>query len=68
MVKENAIQFTTLHLDGIAYDRWQHGMTTQGHIVITSFDIFRRRMINHFDQKDEDDYSKDLLVVKKRDQ
>lgn len=41
-------------------------MTMQGHKAITSFDVFNKRMIDHFDQKDEDDYLKDLTVVRQR--
>lgn len=66
MMEEDAIRFATLHLDGLAYDWWQDGMTTQGHGAITSFDVINRRMIDRFDRKDEEDYFKDLTAMKQR--
>lgn len=64
MIEEDVIQFATLDLDGIAYEWWQHAMTTQGHGAITSFDVFNRRMMYRFDRKDEDDHFKDLTSRK----
>lgn len=66
MIEEDFVRSPTLQLDGIVYEWWQHGMTTQGHGAITSFDVFRCRMMDWFDKKDEDDYFKDFTTVRQR--
>jgi len=34
MRKDKAIQFATMHLKGVAYDWWHHGLVTQNHAIM----------------------------------
>lgn len=36
MIKEESINFTTLHLEGVAHEWWYHGLVTQGHDSIST--------------------------------
>ena len=62
MKESDVIQFT--HLEDAAYDWWYHGMTTQGHDQVTTFDDFSQRMIDRFDLKDDEEYFKELSKLK----
>lgn len=64
MIEEASICFATLQLDDITYEWQQHDMITQDHGAINSFDIFNLIMMDQFDRKDEDDYFKDLTMVR----
>ena len=40
MTEEDALQFAILHLEGTTHDWWHHGLITQGHQNITSYEEF----------------------------
>ena len=50
--QREAIQFSVLHLDGVAYDWWHHGLVTQDHVLIHSYAEFTEWLIYWFDRKD----------------
>ena len=52
MPKEDAIRFSTLHLEGAAHELWYHGLVTLGHNLITTYEDFTNRVIERFDVKD----------------
>ncbi|KAH9301004.1 hypothetical protein KI387_012587, partial [Taxus chinensis] len=52
MVEEDAIKFSTLHLEGIAHEWWFHGLVTQGHSEVDAYDEFCQRFIDWFDRVD----------------
>ena len=54
MKESDVVQIASLHLEDAAYDWWYHGMTTQGHDQVTTFDDFSQRVIDRFDLKDDD--------------
>lgn len=66
MMEEEAMQFTTLHLDGTTYEWWHHGLITQHHNSIHTFDKFSQRILDFFDLRDEDEYFWDLASVKQK--
>ena len=51
MKESDAIQFASLHLEDVAYDWLYHGMKTQGHDQVNTFDDFSQRVIDIFDLK-----------------
>ena len=64
MKERDVLQFTSLHLEDVAYDWWYHGMTTQGHDQLTTFDDFSQRVTDRFDLKDDEEYFKELSKLK----
>ena len=64
MKESDVVQFASLHLEDAAYDWWYHGMTTQGHDQVTTFDDFSQRVIDRFDLKDDEEYFKELSKLK----
>lgn len=42
MPEPEAIQFAVLHLEGIAYDWWHHGLVTQDHALVHSYVEFTK--------------------------
>ena len=64
MKESDFVQLASLHLEDPAYDWWYHGMTTQGHDRITTFDDFSQRVIDRFDLKDDEEYFKELSKLK----
>ncbi|XP_059075204.1 uncharacterized protein LOC131875180 [Cryptomeria japonica] len=64
MPEDEAIQFVVLHLDGVAYDRWHHGLVTQNHGLIHSYREFIERLISRFDLKDVELYYKELALLR----
>eukprot|EP01018_Ginkgo_biloba_P002568 Gb_33720 [translate_table: standard] len=58
MVEEDAIQFATLHFEGVAYDWWHHGLITQGHNRVQIFDDFNQRLFDRFERKDEEELAR----------
>ena len=56
MLEEDVVQFVTLHLEGVIYDQQYCAMITEGHGYVQTFSEFSRRILDHFDQKDEDEY------------
>ena len=64
MKESDAIQFASLHLEDATYDWWYHGMTTQGHDQVTTFEDFSQRVIDRFDLKDDEEYFKELSKLK----
>lgn len=63
MPKAKAIQFAVLHLKGVAYDWWHHGLVTQNHTLIHSYTKFVERLIARFDRKDVELYYRDLALL-----
>ena len=63
-MESDVVQFVSLYLEDAAYDWWYHGMTTQGHDQVTTFDDFSQRMIDRFHLKDDEEYSKELSKLK----
>lgn len=51
MTEEEAINFASLHFDGDALEWWHHGMSSEGHGSITSFEEFTRQLVKRFDRK-----------------
>ena len=64
MKESDVVQFASLNLEDVAYDWWYHGMTTQGHDQVTTFDDFSQRVIDTFDLKDDEEYFKELSKLK----
>ncbi|KAH9293543.1 hypothetical protein KI387_041248, partial [Taxus chinensis] len=64
MREQEAIQFATLHLEGVAYDWWHHGLVTQGHELLQSYRDFSERLIARFDRKDVELYYRDLAQLR----
>lgn len=64
MPKEEAIEFTTLHLEGVAHEWWHHGLVSLGHDQVTSYVEFIERLIDRFDGKDPELNFKDLAQLK----
>lgn len=64
MAEEDAIQFVALHFDGMAYDRWHHGLITQGHALVSTFDEFCQKGLTRFDKNDVEEYFKELATLK----
>eukprot|EP01018_Ginkgo_biloba_P004218 Gb_09021 [translate_table: standard] len=62
MVEEDAIQFATLHLEGVAYD-WWHGLITQEHNLVQTFNDFSQRLLGRFERKDEE-YFRELARIR----
>ena len=48
-----------MHLEGAAYDWWHHGLVTQDHGLITSYEAN-----THFDRKDIEVYYRDLAQLR----
>ncbi|KAH9292872.1 hypothetical protein KI387_041945, partial [Taxus chinensis] len=64
MQEQEAIQFSTLHLEGVAYNWWHHGLVTQNHDLIQSYREFSERLIVRFDRKDVELYYRDLAQLR----
>ena len=60
MSETEGIKFATMHLEGAAYDWWHHGLVTQDHGLITSYETFISKLITCFDRKDIEVYYRDL--------
>jgi hypothetical protein len=52
MTETEAINSTTLHLEGEAHEWWYHGMVTLGHSQVTSYREFIDSLMDRFDRKD----------------
>ena len=52
MPAEEAIQFSSLHLKGVAQEWWHYDLVTLGHDQVTSYVEFTERLIDRFDGKD----------------
>lgn len=64
MPEDEAIKFAALHLEGVAHERWHHGMVTLGHDQITSYVEFTERFIDRFDGRDPELNFKELAQLK----
>ena len=60
MAERDAIRYATLHLEGVAYDWWHHGLVSQDHAMIHSYEEFVDKLIARFDRKDIKVYYRDL--------
>lgn len=52
------------NLDGMAYDWWHHGLITQRHALVSTFDQFFQKVLTRFDKKDVEEYFKELDTLK----
>ena len=64
MEEDKAIQFVTMHWEGVAYDWWHHGLVSQDHALIHSYEEFVNKLIAQFDIKDVEVYYRDLAQLK----
>jgi hypothetical protein len=54
MIKEKAIKYATLHLEGEAHKLWYHGLVTLGNVSITSCMDLTQILMDKFDKKDHE--------------
>ena len=47
-----AIKIAVLHIGGEAHNWWFHGLSTLGHIYVTTYSEFTRRLVERFEIKD----------------
>lgn len=66
MTEENAIKFYVLHLIRIAHDWWHHGLITQGHQSINTYDKFTQKLIKRFDQRHPEWYFRELTKLRQQ--
>lgn len=52
MTELETIKMATLHMEGEAHNWWFHGLATLGHVNVTSYEDFTRRVVEHFDQRE----------------
>jgi hypothetical protein len=64
MTKTEAINFSTLHLEGEAHEWWYHGLVTLGHSCITSYMEFTKRPMDIFDRRDPGIHFRDLAKLR----
>jgi hypothetical protein len=64
MREMEAINFSTMYLDGKDHDWWYHGLTTLGHNQIVSYREFTQRLIDRFDQGDPEIHFRELTQLK----
>ena len=64
MPEGEAIQFVVLHLEGITYDWWHHGLVIQDHALVHSYAKFTERLITRFDRKDTKLYYRELAHLR----
>lgn len=64
MEEDKAIQFATMHLEGVAYDWWHHGLVSQDHVLIHSYEEFVNKLIARFDRKDVEVYYREMAQLK----
>lgn len=64
MEEDKSIQFSTMHLEGVAYDWWHHGLVSQDHALIHSYEEFVDKLIARFDKKDVEVYYRELTQLK----
>jgi hypothetical protein len=60
MTETEAINFTTIHLEGEAHEWWHHGLVMLGHSHITSYREFTERIMDRFDRRDLKIHFRDL--------
>lgn len=66
MTEEDAIQIAILHLEGLAHKWWHHGIHTQEHQNITSYEEFSQKLIKSFDRKHPQEDFKRLTQLKQQ--
>ena len=49
-----AIKIAVLHFEGEAHNWWFHGLSTLGHINVTTYAEFTRILVERFDRKDHE--------------
>lgn len=62
MTKKEAVQYATLHLDGVACQWWEYGL----HPTIDSFEVFATKLLNRFERQDEMKFSVSWPLSHKR--
>jgi len=65
MPEDKALNFATIHLDGLAHEWWYHGLVTLGHNRITTYDEFNNRLVERFDTKDRKLQFRELAQLKR---
>ena len=53
-----------MHLEGAVYDWWHHGLVTQDHGLITSYETCSSKPITCFGRKDIEVYYRDLAQLR----
>jgi hypothetical protein len=64
MTEIEAINFSTLHLEGEAHEWWNHGLVTLAHSRITSYREFTKRLMDRFDRRDPKIHFRDLAQLR----
>ena len=64
MTEEDTLQFSILHLEGIANEWWHNGLLSLGHQHVTSYQEFSQKLIKHFDQIEPEWYFKELAHLR----
>ena len=64
MTEGDALQFAILHLEGTTHDWWHHGLVTQGHQNITSYEEFSQKLIKRFDRRHPQENFKKLTQIR----
>ena len=64
MPEEEAIKFAALHLEGIVHEWWQHTRTTLGHDQINTYAEFTERLLERFDNQDQELKFKELAQLR----
>jgi hypothetical protein len=64
MTESEAINLSTLHLDGEAHEWWYNGLVTLGHNHITLYLDFTERLMERFDKRDPELYFRDLTQLR----
>lgn len=64
MTEVEVIKIATLHLEGEAHDWWFHGLTTMGHVGVTTNEDFTRRVLERFERRDPKEHFGELIRLK----
>ena len=66
MTEGDAIQFAILHLEGTTHDWWHHGLVTQGHQNITSYEEFSQKLVKRFDRRHPQENFKKITQIRQQ--
>lgn len=64
ITEKDMVQFSSLHLEGEAYEWWFHGCIIVGHDQIQIFDKLKKRILDIFELKGEEEYLSKLAMIK----
>lgn len=65
MTEGEAIKIATLHFEGEAHHWWFHGLTMMGHVGVTTYEDFTRRVLEQFERRDPKEHFGELTRLKK---